>query len=304
VDRQALEPADPELWRAFSEECAELLEGMDRVALGLEESKAPRDRLRDLLPQLHTLKGVVNTMGMSPTGRTLHRVEDFIEALMSAEKLPSMRAVASFLLGVHTEVRRSLDQAARGYVEASPGKLEARIAKLLGDTQKPTSSSLAERSASAGPDSEASEGSASNDGLNASTRAEGRRFVRVGTARLDNLMNLAGELVVSRSRLLARVDGLRTLQTELGRGSRRLLETVDKFCEEHEFTRVAEASPLALAAGAEELSAPRRAVALSGSQWRLRIRMRPPLRPPIRLGARSASSSSIDTKTCKSSREA
>ena len=250
VDRAELEAGDPELWRAFSDECAELLESMDRVALALEDSDAPRDRLKEILPVLHTLKGIVNTMGMGPTGRALHRVEDFVEELVGASLLPAMRAVASFLLDVQTDVRRALKQAAKGFVEASPAKLEARIAKVRNEARSRTTAGAASDIG----ESEGSEVSASN--ASALSKAIDRKFVRVGTDRLDALMNLAGELVVSRSRLLARVDGLRLLQSDLGRGGRRLIETVDKFCEEHEFTRLdGGVRPLALAAGAESMSA-------------------------------------------------
>src|SRR5262249_16004449 len=58
------------------------------------------------------------------------------------------------------------------------------------------------------------------------------------------------------------VQGLRAVQLELGRGSRRFIETVDQFCEEHEFARLdgrtamaRGAAAFALAAGAEHMSA-------------------------------------------------
>jgi chemosensory pili system protein ChpA (sensor histidine kinase/response regulator) len=60
----------------------------------------------------------------------------------------------------------------------------------------------------------------------------------VATERLDNLMNLAGELVVSRSRLLARAASLREIQQELSRGGRRLLDSVEGFRDEHEFAKL------------------------------------------------------------------
>ena len=48
--------------------------------------------------QVHTLKGVVNTVGLAPTGKLLHVVEDFLEALLAAPILPPMRKVTSLLL--------------------------------------------------------------------------------------------------------------------------------------------------------------------------------------------------------------
>src|SRR5262249_5131601 len=129
------------------------------------------------------------------------------------------------------------------------GKLEAHLARVMNAS---TDASASKKSTDASSRNDVSESSAATTGRTAGSNE--RTFVRVGTDRLDALMNLAGELVVSRSRLLSRVDTLRLMQTELGRGSRRLIDTVDRFREEHEFSRLdgrTEQRTFALAAGAE-----------------------------------------------------
>jgi chemosensory pili system protein ChpA (sensor histidine kinase/response regulator) len=62
--------------------------------------------------------------------------------------------------------------------------------------------------------------------------------VRVTSERLDGLMNLTGELVVGRSRLLRRVARMRSMQRQLSLGHQRLTSTVDRFRERHEFSLV------------------------------------------------------------------
>ncbi|HEY5957834.1 MAG TPA: Hpt domain-containing protein, partial [Polyangiaceae bacterium] len=69
--------APDELWETFALECSELLENLERTTLALEDTASPKESLRSLMRLVHTLKGVVNTTGIAPTGRTLHRVEDF-----------------------------------------------------------------------------------------------------------------------------------------------------------------------------------------------------------------------------------
>ncbi len=258
LERHTLDAPDPELWQAFTQECAELLEAIDKTVLSLEESRAPEAELKKLLSPLHTLKGVVNTMGLTPTGKLLHRVEDFIDSLAAAKMLPPVRSIASFLLDVQAEVRRNLRQAKKGFVEVALAKLEARAARVLRSTSAKTSASRESRES----ESRQSQGESESRGDESASKATPERaFVRVATARLDGLMNLAGEAVVSRSRILSRVEALRALQLELGRGSRRLVETVEKFVEEHEFARMdagagTRAGSLALAAGAEWMSEP------------------------------------------------
>jgi chemosensory pili system protein ChpA (sensor histidine kinase/response regulator) len=66
-------------------------------------------------------------------------------------------------------------------------------------------------------------------------RAE-RRFVRVAVDHLDALMEIAGELVTARSRLMGRVSSLRNLQNDLRSSHARLDRVVGGFNERHEFS--------------------------------------------------------------------
>ncbi|HYU14993.1 MAG TPA: Hpt domain-containing protein, partial [Candidatus Acidoferrum sp.] len=246
--------AQTELWDAFMQESRELGEAIERECLALEDSAQPREVLDKLMSLLHTLKGVLNTVGLAPTAGEIHRVEDFVESLMKSPILPPMREVANLLLQVRADVQKNLGQAASGYVETSLPRLEARIARVL----------LAARD-KADPPGGASRGDgapARGNGANVTSIAEARsarqsaasaavpssrgvaaelgerKFIRVGIARLDALMNLAGELVVSRSRLLDRVGTLRRLQRELGRGSNRLADAVDEFRDAYEYVNI------------------------------------------------------------------
>lgn len=228
VDLSAAEP----LWQTFTAECAELMEAIERGCLSLEDSTAPKEHLRSLMRTFHTLKGVINTIGLVPTGRILHRIEDLLETLLDAAILPPARRIASLLLEAQAEVRRNLKEAPSGWVETSLDRLEQRIAALLAARNELSQASS--RTAR----SEEIESARSSRRSEGSLDGPDRRVIRVSTQRLDSLMNLAGELVVSRSRLNNRVERLRHLQTDLVRGSRRLLQTVDAFREEHEFANL------------------------------------------------------------------
>ena len=59
---------------------------------------------------------------------------------------------------------------------------------------------------------------------------------RVDPATLDRLMNLVGELTVSRNRLLAKVSTFTGLQSELEAGKNRLLRIVGDFQNRHEYS--------------------------------------------------------------------
>ena len=235
VQRVPVPALDAELDPAFQQECADLLEALDRIALALERSERPNHELDELLRNYHTLKGVVNALGIGPLGEQLHKLEDLLEQLRGAAILPPLRLVVGLLLPCHGELRRQLRTLRYGYVEVVPGKLEGRIARML---------SRAAASAVTGiglvPSHSRLHAALSADASEASFagRAEtpDRRNIRVSVDRLEALMNLAGELVINRSRLLSRIDWLRGLQVDLGRSNRRILDVVDKFRDDHEFT--------------------------------------------------------------------
>jgi chemosensory pili system protein ChpA (sensor histidine kinase/response regulator) len=63
-----------------------------------------------------------------------------------------------------------------------------------------------------------------------------KQFIRVNVERLDNLMNLVGEMVVNRNRLARQVDLIKTLREELAFSQGRLLHEVKNFEEKYEYT--------------------------------------------------------------------
>ena len=67
-----------------------------------------------------------------------------------------------------------------------------------------------------------------------------KQFIRVNVERLDNLMNLVGEMVVNRNRLARQVDFIKTLREELDFSQNRLLHEIKKFEEKYEYTMTAD----------------------------------------------------------------
>ena len=63
-----------------------------------------------------------------------------------------------------------------------------------------------------------------------------KQFIRVNIERLDNLMNLVGEMVVNRNKLTRQVDLLKGLRDELAFSQNRLLHEIRNFEEKYEYT--------------------------------------------------------------------
>jgi chemosensory pili system protein ChpA (sensor histidine kinase/response regulator) len=223
---------DRELEAGFQQECADLLDTLERAVVALERSERPKDHIGGLLGTYHTLKGAVNAIGLRPTGDLIHRVEDFVETLQRAAIVPPLKGVVSVLLQVHGEIRRHLETLRHGYVEVMPGRWEERLRRVLSGESRATAVPSSDH-----PDSRFGDGSEAS-GPSGTTDHGDRRHIRVSIDRLDALMNFAGELVINRSRLLSRIEGLQLQQVDLGRTSRRLTDIVERFREEHEFSMV------------------------------------------------------------------
>jgi chemotaxis protein histidine kinase CheA/ActR/RegA family two-component response regulator len=63
-----------------------------------------------------------------------------------------------------------------------------------------------------------------------------KQFIRVNIERLDNLMNLVGEVVINRNHLGRHVEFIKTLRQELAFSQTRLLHEIKKFEEKYEYT--------------------------------------------------------------------
>lgn len=246
-------PEEGELWESFLQECSELLEGVEKAALALEESSQPKTVLEGIFRLVHTLKGAVNTVGLSPTGKVLHVAEDHLEGMLQGAVLPPMPGVATSLLEIVELVRRNLSTARRGWVETSPRRVNAaftaaRSGPKRGAEHAPSFSILdtngmfitSNKMEDGRERSGASRRSRSAQSANQSGAdfVEEKKFIRVPTERLETLMNLAGELVVSRSRLSSRVNVLKLLYGELARSRMRLSQTVEAFRSEYEFANL------------------------------------------------------------------
>lgn len=237
--------SDPAVWEGFEIESSETLAAIDDAALRLEENLDPKAVLSDLFRYYHTLKGALHSVGLGPVARLVHRLEDLAEELLEAAILPPLARLASLLLSAQGRIRRALQDARTGFVVIDLASLEHDLAALRAGGEIPSarggsSSADAPSSQRRGATSHrSSPSSPSADSEDGSARSVGdaveRRLVRVPRERLDAMMDLAGELLVSRSRLARRVARVRSLEQEMRSHGRRLVEAAEDFRERHEF---------------------------------------------------------------------
>ena len=191
---------DPDLFPIFEEEALGLLPGLAGALRQWSARPANSGARAEVLRALHTLKGSARLAGAMRLGEMAHRIESSVEAL-GAEGLQS-RQVEPLLgrfddLQAHFDELRRADAAVLNLPLAAPSaptqSVAAVHAPIALPALKPTA--VAATLAAAAP------------------RAGSQQSVRVRPQLLDRLVNQAGEVVMTRSRLEA---GLSQLGGSLG----------------------------------------------------------------------------------------
>ncbi|MCD6497223.1 MAG: response regulator [Deltaproteobacteria bacterium] len=187
---------DEQMLSAFVDECTERIENLSGKLLTLEQNDDSAPLLDEIFRDLHTLKGSAAFVSLVPLNDLAHAAEDLVGELKSGKKMVDSNVVDA-LLNAKDAMSAVLDLALRGGVV--PGKTVKQAMFILHHpldgvgTPPPVDQDEnaipAQRSTPAvAHPSHRAIGAASNT-------------IRVGFEKLDVLLNLVGELVVSKGNL-------------------------------------------------------------------------------------------------------
>ena len=174
---------------AFLDECAERTEGLSARLLELEERGADAELVSEIFRDLHTLKGSSGFAGLKKLNRLAHVAEDCLGELRSGERAPD-RALIDVLLEMLDAVRLILEQARAGApIDVDVSHLVAR----LRDPQRGRAAAppVMEKLLSEAPRPQAV------------PQAAPQATLRIDFEKVDLLLNLVGEIVLSRGQLAA-----------------------------------------------------------------------------------------------------
>ena len=249
---------DPSLVQDFLVESEELLQRMDQDMVALESAPEDADLLNRIFRALHTIKGTSGFLGFEAVVRLSHRAEDVLNALRKGEA-QFMRPTIDALLATRDFLGRMLADISAGGLQQydtepllkeleaaqqlrkSPPTLGELLVKQEVISPETLTSVLAEQSSSSQPRrlgellvekglaSRAEVGEALVRQKEISQSRSSVATMRVEASKLDDLINLIGELVLERNCLLqlsrdlssGRV-GMKELSSTLGQSSARL----------------------------------------------------------------------------------
>lgn len=249
-DIDAVDVIDPDLFPIFEEEAAEL---MPQLASALRQwSGKPDDsgaRL-DVLRVLHTLKGSARLAGAMRLGEMAHRMESAIEQ-MGSEFVQA--AQIEPMLGRYDRLQDVFDELCQGPapepVAAAPAPAAAPVASApvasAPQTPKVTAPAAVQMPV---PRPAAMAAPAGRPAAPAVQRASSGQTVRVRSNLLDRLVNQAGEVMITRSRLDQRLGQLNGSLSELTANLDRLrthLRDVELQAESQMQSRLAQAKDTA-----------------------------------------------------------
>lgn len=188
----------------FVTEAEESLEGIDPLFVELETRGQDKDLLNEIFRSMHTIKGAAGFLGFQSIVDVSHKMETIMKKLRDDEITISSRLMSVILKGV------DMLKALLGHIKRGDGQDEdtAPILKELdeallaaegqpGDTGKVA----VEAGPAVAADAQAQDKSPVQDKQSGSAK-DSMQTLRVDVDRIDKVMNLAGEIVLVRNRLL------------------------------------------------------------------------------------------------------
>lgn len=185
-------PADADMLREFHAESVELLNGIEQGVLVLEERPDDQTTINTIFRAFHTFKGSAGFLQLGALRDLSHELESLLDTVRRGERAMTPRIVGLILAGADTlgryvqEIAAQLGSAAAGQPIVVPTReLVQRLRHALAgkeDDPAPATQAPAPIDAPSKPSVDAEQG-----------------YVKVDIAKLDDLINLVGELAIAQS---------------------------------------------------------------------------------------------------------
>ncbi len=207
-DRVWVPTVDEDMIDLFMDEANERLEGLSQKLLQLEARPGDIELLRDIFRDLHTVKGSSAMVGLRAMNRLAHAAEDLVGQIRDGTRRAD-RAAVDALLGSMDGLRAILAAAA----QRSPIDLD--LAPLIARVRDPAGGAAHASQALAVSGETVSSVHATSGSSTSSSAVLPKQTLRVDFDKLDLLLNLVGELVLSKAGLSTGISGLASLGREL-----------------------------------------------------------------------------------------
>jgi len=185
-----------QLLAVFRDQSLQILEEMGQDLLALESGHADAEAMTRLRRGAHTIKGDSACVGLDGITQVAHKIEDVFDGVLVGQIEVDRRSV-DVILEALDSVKTAIGAEEVGDVPAGSTN---EIVKALAGIQKMDEAAVFAHLSNdhKGEPLQAPEGLFHGQGGEASSKNR-RGFVRVEAAKIDTLLNLAGEMVIARS---------------------------------------------------------------------------------------------------------
>lgn len=223
-----------ELLREFHTEAVDHLGQIESAVLELEQDVTSRDAINSMFRSFHTIKGVAGFLNLIPVNRLAHEVESLMD-LVRNDKIQVFTGIIDLVLASKDTITRLIEQITVALSNGTPPSEVIKVSELMAKARwamegpevyaaktgeaapaaEPTTSqetaaqSDEASSEEADPAKKAATPAAAEPtevdqktAAAAMRRATENATIRVNTCKLDNLMDMVGELVIVQSQLL------------------------------------------------------------------------------------------------------
>lgn len=204
---------DPELLDIFVEEGSEILPQIGQLLRTWQQHPAEAAPARTLLRHLHTLKGSARMAGAMRLGEVVHDIEARVESAARLHEIPA--ALFDELLAAHDRSLELFDRLQNPVVEAAPVQDEAV------DAASTTIHAESDQTPDLVVEATAPAAQAVPDARTRDVKPS-QQAVRVNSETLDRLVNLAGEVSISRARIENEVQQIKGSMADLSENVERL----------------------------------------------------------------------------------
>ena len=248
-----------EILEFFVPEAEEHLQIIQECLLGLES--ADPETINRLFRSMHTVKGSAAQVGLQRISHVAHRAEDLVGRIRDGELKPSQKLI-DLLLEAVDAIKRFIyrqwpdERTLQTSVKSLLSRLSAAELSVIATSASETAASNVEAQFPASPaaKSEIAAPATIDPWIAAESEPEPEfiaglrskepaalpqsKSVRIALERLDSMMNVVGELVINRTRMLGRLAELERLADVLNFSKGRMSEKIEEFQEKHEFSRI------------------------------------------------------------------
>ncbi|MBX3289446.1 MAG: response regulator [Acidobacteria bacterium] len=216
---------DAELLEVFAEEAEDLLKNIETNLARLVSTPDDKEALWEIRRNAHTFKGSAGIVGLKRPSEMAHRVEDLLDRLVETEQ-DSHEGIIP-LLFTATECLRSLAAGENtSTLSATISTLYQDIDKVIEEIENPQPKEALVQAAAATTAAQPASAAATEPETEKPRKAaETRSIVRVSLDKLDDLVNIIRDLVVSRSVFEQKLSEFDHQIDDLHNATRRLQST-------------------------------------------------------------------------------